>query len=72
MTNKQLRALHHPQAKPETFAAARRYFQKGQPPEAKNDAYIKRVTFVASAHEAGQGDFAVLLLQERDRFPDHL
>lgn len=69
LTVEQLRALHHPQRTPETFASTLRYF--GSPKELRplNRAYAERLIYVADEHRKGREGMGQLVEQALSRWP---
>ena len=64
-----LRALHHLQARPETFASTYRYFGTNKELNHKNVLYAQRLIFVADEHRKNHGSFVSLVQQAVTNWP---
>ncbi len=69
MSVQQLRALHHPQKQPETFASTYGYFGKYDELGAKNRLYAERLIFVSDEHRKGSGGIASLVHSALIKWP---
>ena len=69
MSVQQLRTLHHPQQKPETFTSTYKYFARNKDLRHANTLYAERLIFVAEKHRKGKGNIDLLIQQALTRWP---
>jgi hypothetical protein len=65
----QLRALHHPQRRPETFASTLKYFGQSKELKPLNRKYAERLIYIASEHRNGRAGLSALVEQALSRWP---
>lgn len=64
-----LRALHHLQKRPETFASSYRYFGTNKELDHKNQLYAQRLIFVADEHRRSGDSFDSLVRRAVSKWP---